>query len=125
VTVVADPGLVARGVATAGVGLGFALLVAAAGPTLRGSVDLDRFRFGSSVALGMLALSVLGVMPTEAPVALGVLCVTTVFSFDPKGSAAEGADAASDAADAPPESADDESGSTTFPVDEESRAPWL
>jgi hypothetical protein len=80
---VSDPMLVVRAAAAAGVGVGFALLVALLGPRLRGSVDIDLFRFGSSVALGMLALSVLGLMPTDAPVALGVLAVTAMFAFDP------------------------------------------
>ncbi|WP_101297790.1 DUF5794 domain-containing protein [Halegenticoccus soli] len=84
-----DPVLVAKAAAAAGVGVGFALLVALFGPRLRGAVDIDLFRFGSSVALGMLALSVLGLMPTQAPVALGVLCVTAVFAFDPSGSDAD------------------------------------
>lgn len=88
-----DPGLVARAAAAAGVGVTFALAVALFGPRLRGNVDLDRFRFGSAVALGMLALSVLGIMPTDAPVALGVLLVTAVFAFDPA------ADAVADAMD--------------------------
>ena len=86
VAVSTDPVLIAKAAATAGVGVAFALGVALAGPQLRGAVDIDRFRFGSSVALGMLALSVLQLMPTEAPVALGVLVVTAVFSFDPDGS---------------------------------------
>ncbi|MFB6195483.1 MAG: DUF5794 domain-containing protein [Haloplanus sp.] len=133
VTFVTDPGLVARGVAAAATGVGFAMLVAALGPTLRGSVDLDLFRFGSAVALGMLALSVLGVMPTEAPVALGVLCVTAVFSFDPD--ARRETDAEDDAEEATDEAvdADDEAEgeppdggrSSPFPIEEESRAPWL
>jgi len=136
VSFVADPGLVARGVAAAGVGVGFAMLVAALGPVLQEAVDLDLFRFGSAVALGMLALSVLGVMPTEAPVALGVLCVTAVFAFDPS-ETADAADAAdddaADAADADqsdeggddsPPAADDDS-TSPFPIEEESRAPWL
>ncbi|WP_251343146.1 DUF5794 domain-containing protein [Haloplanus halophilus] len=133
VAFVSDPGLVVRGVAAAAVGVGFAMLVAALGPVLQESVDLDLFRFGSAVALGMLALSVLGLMPTEAPVALGVLCVTAVFSFDPDGSPLgdedDDDDAAEDAGadeggDAPP-AADDEGRSSPFPVEEESRAPWL
>ncbi len=80
---VTDPMLVARAAAAAAVGVGFALMVALLGPRLRGSVDIDMFRFGSSVALGMLALSVLKLMPTDAPVALGVLAVTAMFAFDP------------------------------------------
>jgi hypothetical protein len=139
VTFVADPGLVLRGVAAAGVGVGFAMLVAALGPVLQESVDLDLFRFGSAVALGMLALSVLGLMPTEAPVALGVLCVTAVFSFDPDAASAVEADADADpnedAADASdddaddgddaPATADDDARPSPFPIEEESRAPWL
>jgi len=134
VTFVADPGLVASGVAAAGVGVGFAMLVAALGPVLQESVDLDLFRFGSAVALGMLALSVLGLMPTEAPVALGVLCVTAVFSFDPDRAGvagdAETEDDADDADDADDDSADQPSDDqdarpSPFPIEEESRAPWL
>lgn len=80
-----DPDLVTvgRAVAAAGVGVGFALAIAVFAPTLRGAVDLDRFRFGSSVALGMLAIDVLGLLPTRAPVALGVLGVTALFAYDP------------------------------------------
>jgi len=132
-TFVADTGLVLRGVAAAGVGVGFAMLVAALGPVLQESVDLDLFRFGSAVALGMLAFSVLGLMPTEAPVALGVLCVTAVFSFDPgQSDAAEAADSDDDGPDADADAVDDhddqqsdESRPSPFPVEEESRAPWL
>ncbi|CQR50241.1 hypothetical protein BN996_01718 [Haloferax massiliensis] len=69
--------------AAAGTGVGFAGAVALFAPQLRGNVDIDLFRFGSSVALGMLALEVLGLMPTQAPVALGVLAVTALFAFDP------------------------------------------
>jgi len=131
----ADPGLVARAAAAAGVGVGFALLVALLGPRLRGGVDIDRFRFGSSVALGMLALSVLGVMPTEAPVALGVLLVTAVFSYDPGVSVedAPSPDAAADGGDAEDDDAEDDDAVSEYDVDaelgpgtsEDSRAPWL
>jgi len=134
-TFITDSGLVLRGVAAAGVGVGFAMLVAALGPVLQESVDLDLFRFGSAVALGMLALSVLGLMPTEAPVALGVLCVTAVFSFDPDAASAAGADAESnegdaadaddDADDTPATADDDDARPSPFPIEEESRAPWL
>ncbi|WP_416839958.1 DUF5794 domain-containing protein [Haloferax sp. DFSO52] len=75
--------------AAAGTGVAFAGSVALFAPRLRGSVDIDLFRFGSSVALGMLALDVLGLMPTKAPVALGVLGVTALFAFDPAGQSAD------------------------------------
>ncbi|RDZ97717.1 hypothetical protein DEQ92_21225, partial [Haloferax sp. Atlit-6N] len=100
-TLVVDPNLVTvgRAVAAAGTGVGFALAVALFAPRLRGAVDIDLFRFGSSVALGMLAIDVLGLLPTQAPVALGVLGVTALFSYDP----------ASDAEDVETADADDES----------------
>ncbi|AUV81621.1 hypothetical protein C2R22_08105 [Salinigranum rubrum] len=150
VAVSTDPVLIAKAAATAGVGVAFALAVALAGPQLRGAVDIDRFRFGSSVALGMLALSVLQLMPTEAPVALGVLVVTAVFSFDPDGSSTGSEDdsaddddpvvAASDDDPAPEPAApasdsgvptvadggDDADGDAyRYPRSEDSRLPWL
>lgn len=150
----ADPGLIARAAATAGVGVGFALLVALLGPQLRGAVDLDLFRFGSSVALGMLALSVLGLMPTTAPVALGVLCVTAVFAYDPEAvnaefepeadlesgseaeaepapseedrAVAEADESGSDLVDEPSVAVDEDSNNGYgYPGEDESRAPWL
>ena len=78
-----NPDLLVRAGAAAGVGVAFALSIALAGDRLRGRVDIDRFRFGSSVALGILSLSVLGLLPTEQPVALGVLVVTGLFAYDP------------------------------------------
>ncbi|MGM0592355.1 MAG: DUF5794 domain-containing protein [Halobacteriota archaeon] len=121
-TFVADPSLIGRAALTAGIGVGFALAVALLGPSLRGTVDLDRFRFGSSVALGMLALSVLGLMPTEAPVALGVLCVTAVFAYDPRRTAtsSHAAGHSPSVQEVPRE--DDEH---VVIGEDESRAPWL
>ena len=78
-----DPWLIGRAAAAAGVGVGFALVVAATSPWLRAAVELDRFRFGSAVALGVLALSIVGLVPANAPVALVVLVVTAALSFDP------------------------------------------
>jgi len=80
-----DPALLGRAVAAAGVGVGFAAAVALAAPWLRNAVDLDRFRFGSAVALAVLALSLLpvDVVPSNAPIALAVLVVTAVLAFDP------------------------------------------
>ncbi|RYJ13512.1 hypothetical protein ELS19_05750 [Halogeometricum borinquense] len=78
-----DPTIILHAVAAAGTGVGFALVVAMLGPRLRGVVDINLFRFGSSVALGMLAIDVLGVLPTDRPIALGVLGVTALFAYDP------------------------------------------
>jgi hypothetical protein len=83
---VSDPMLVVRGVAAAAVGVGFALSVAVFGPWLRGAVDIDRFRFGSAVALGVLPFSLLGPPALQnAPIALVVLVVTSLLAFDPDG----------------------------------------
>ena len=83
---------VVNGAAAAAVGVAFALSIALLSPHLRGRVDIDRFRFGSAVALGVLALPILlgpfDLMQTEAPVALAVLAVTALFAYDPNASAA-------------------------------------
>jgi hypothetical protein len=150
VTVVTDPMLVVRGVAAAGVGVGFALSVAVFGPWLRGAVDLDRFRFGSAVALGVLPFSILG--PIDAPIALAVLAMTSLLAFDPDGRgdplpAEEAAGPVADGGDAEPDgpepdprpeaeeprpvgsateerdSEDDSSG--TPGISDGDRAPWL
>jgi hypothetical protein len=106
--VVADPGLVARGGAAALAGTAFALAVAALGPRLREHVRLDRFRFGSAVALGLLALSIAG--PDFGVAPLAVLGVTAAFALDPGatgaddpagGDAGAGTAAATDGGDAP------------------------
>ncbi|WP_254534512.1 DUF5794 domain-containing protein [Halomarina litorea] len=88
-----DPTMILAGVAAAGVGVGFALVVALAGPTLRRWVDIDRFRFGSAVALGVLPLTLLGIIEADRPLALAVLGVTCLLSLDPdSGSVDEGTD---------------------------------
>ncbi|MBP1921562.1 hypothetical protein J2751_000555 [Halorubrum alkaliphilum] len=78
---------VVNGTAAAAIGVAFALLVALLAPHLRGRVDIDRFRFGSAVALGVLALPILlrpfDLMQTEVPIALAVLGVTALFAYDP------------------------------------------
>lgn len=83
VTVQTDSGLILRAMAAAGVGVAFALVLAITSPWLRNAVELDRFRFGSAVALGVLALSIIGLVPGDAPVALMVLAVTALLAFDP------------------------------------------
>lgn len=101
VSLLVDPELIVRGALTAAIGVAFALAIALTAPQLRGAVDLDRFRFGSSVALGVLALPILGVLNTEAPIALAVLVVAGLLAYDPD---ARESDAA---ADAPDENDDD------------------
>jgi hypothetical protein len=85
-----DPVLVVRAVAAAGVGVGAALAVAVTSPWLRAVVEIDRFRFGSAVALGVLALSIGGLVPSSAPVALAVLLVTGLLALDPGDGGATG-----------------------------------
>ena len=89
-----SPEYVLNGAAAAGVGVAFALAIALLSPHLRGRVDIDRFRFGSAVALGVLALPILlgpfDLMQTEAPIALAVLGVTTLFAYDPNAGPADG-----------------------------------
>jgi len=99
-----SPEYVVNGAAAAGVGVAFALAIALLSPHLRGRVDIDRFRFGSAVALGVLALPILlgpfDLMQTEAPIALAVLAVTTLFAYDPNaGPVAEGGDSPADGPD--------------------------
>lgn len=79
-----DLGLIVRGMAAAGVGVAFALTIATLGPWLRSMVDIDRFRFGSAVALGVLPLSIYGFVPPEAPLSLAVLGVTALLAIDPE-----------------------------------------
>ncbi len=152
---VGDPTYVVYGTGAAAVGVAFALSVAISAPWLRGNVDLDRFRFGSAVALGVLPFTILGLIPTEAPLALAVLGVTALLAFDPggapgpelgwsgdeddpDGTAADGGAAAQDGddpegeADDPFDSVGDQSGSDgsddghgTPGIDDGDRAPWL
>jgi len=133
----ANPEMLARAAGTAGIGVGFALAVALTSPWLRNAVDIDRFRFGSAVALGVLALSILGLMPTQAPVALAVLGVTAVLSFDPDNARERHADYRPDAVDLTAAFSDggasqgvaadeqtDDGAAVDYEPDQE-RAPWL
>ncbi|MFB6111910.1 MAG: DUF5794 domain-containing protein [Halobacteriaceae archaeon] len=78
-----EPGLIARAGAAAVVGVAFALAVVGFQPHLTNVMDVDRFRFGSAVALGTLSVSLL--RPQYAIAPLAVLVVATVLSFDPDG----------------------------------------
>lgn len=76
-----DPELVARGMAAGGVGVTFALLLVLLRPRIEGMVDIDRFRFGSAVALGTLALSLIDIVPESAP--LPVFAMAALLAIDP------------------------------------------
>jgi hypothetical protein len=86
----ADPDLMLRAAAAALVAVAFALHLAVFGPWLRQVVDIDRFRFGSAVALGTLPLGLFGLVPGDAPLALAVLGVSFLFAFDPDGASLPG-----------------------------------
>jgi hypothetical protein len=147
---VSEPIYIAYGTGAALIGVSFALAVAMFGPWLRGNVDIDRFRFGSAVALGVLPLTILEVGPItgEEPLALVVLGITGLLAFNPEGAmdaeaiesatetpaAADGGNAESALADAavegpvPEESAPEESDRSEDAspgIDEGDRAPWL
>jgi hypothetical protein len=87
IATVSEPMYILYGTGAAVVGVGFALAVALLGPWLRGNVDIDRFRFGSAVALGVLPLTILEVGPItgEEPLALIVLGLTALLAFNPDG----------------------------------------
>lgn len=134
-----DPDLLLRAAAAAIVAVLFALHLAVFGPWLREVVDIDRFRFGSAVALGVLPLSLFGLVPGNAPVALIVLGLSFLFAFDPDGSSLEGIsdrlspsddDASGSEAAMLADNAEGDEEYTKGPasaetVNEEDRAPWL
>ncbi|WP_126661044.1 DUF5794 domain-containing protein [Haloterrigena salifodinae] len=144
-TVMNDPALVANATLAAAIGVAFALLIALGAPYLRDYMDIDRFRFGSAVALGLLPLSLLGMAFGQAP--LAALIVAAVFAIDlplerdSSDAADDGpamsVDPVTDGGDAdgsveldvePVEESDD-ADAGTYPGDDttdtEGRAPWL
>ncbi|WP_114575529.1 DUF5794 domain-containing protein [Saliphagus sp. LR7] len=139
-----DTALVVNATAAAVVAVTFALALSLSGPYLRAYVDLDRFRFGSAVALGLLPLAVLGMPFGNAP--LAVLAVSALFAFDPGdvdlGDAVTGPFGSRETADggspekpeaSPEMGADGASEGESGAIDEaypggdsgEERAPWL
>jgi len=130
-----DPELMLRSAAAAGVGVALALTAAVTAPWLRNAVDIDRFRFGSAVALGVLPISIL--TDIEAPIALAVLGVTTLLSLDPQRARERDEHYEPDAVDMTAAFADggasqgvdhdDADATNQGPIDDdgEDRAPWL
>ncbi|QSW98976.1 DUF5794 domain-containing protein [Haloterrigena alkaliphila] len=135
-----DPALVANATLAAGIGVLFALAVAVGAPYLREWMDIDRFRFGSAVALGLLPLSMLGMAFGQAP--LAALIVAAVFAIDlplERGSSGSsddgpaGIDPVADGGDEEPglevEPVEETEESGPYPGDDstntEGRAPWL
>ncbi|WP_339103544.1 DUF5794 domain-containing protein [Haloterrigena salinisoli] len=145
-TVMNDPALVANATLAAAIGVGFALTIALGAPYLRGCMDIDRFRFGSAVALGLLPLSLLGMAFGQAPLAAlivaAILAIDLPLERDSSDAADDGGpplavDPITDGGDAdenaeldvePAEETDD-ADTGTYPGDDttdtEGRAPWL
>lgn len=119
VVILPDPELVLRAAATAGVGVAFALCVALGSPWLRRNLDIDSFRFGSAVALGVLPLALLGVVFEQAP--LAVLIVAGVLAFDP----GDRIDIAGGSTTADGGTDDERNGSERGYGAEREREPWL
>ncbi|MFW6003938.1 MAG: DUF5794 domain-containing protein [Halanaeroarchaeum sp.] len=86
-TMTPDIELMARAGAAGLVGVGFAMGVVVLRPYIEGLVDIDRFRFGTAIALGTLAFSVIGFIPSNAP--LPVFIVAGMLAFDPAAEPAE------------------------------------
>lgn len=80
---VSDPLLVVRAAAAVGLAMGFALGVLAARQFVVTHMDIERFRFGSAVALCLVGGSILGLVPEVVPVA--VLGVSALFAYRPDG----------------------------------------
>ena len=76
-----DIELMARAAAAGLVGVTFAMSVVVLRPYIEGLVDIDRFRFGTAIALGTLAFSVIHLVPSNAP--LPVFAVAGLLAFDP------------------------------------------
>jgi hypothetical protein len=143
IALISEPVYVLYGTGAAMIGVGFALSVALLGPWLRGNVDIDRFRFGSAVALGVLPLTILEVGPItgEEPLALIVLALTALLAFNPEGAIdvsgpVSDPDASAAATDGGPDADDEELLDEEVGPNEESergspgvsdgdRAPWL
>jgi len=125
-TVQTDPTLMVHAAAAAAVAVVFALSVVLAQPYLYRLIDIDRFRFGSAVALATLALSLFvpSAVPPETPVVIfavaGVLAVDLDAADDlAHGDATASTDGGND--DTPDEPAYGYPGEDS--TDE--RAPWL
>ena len=142
VQVMTDPVLVAHATLAAAIGVAFALTIALTGPYLRRYMDIDRFRFGSAVALGLLPLSLLGMAFGQAP--LAALLVAALFAIDlplgerepdssPRPDAAAKLSAVPDGGDgagsSEPAAAEPDDDAEAYPGDDTTetagRAPWL
>ncbi|QLC34067.1 hypothetical protein EFA46_007565 [Halarchaeum sp. CBA1220] len=118
-----DPTVVAGAAGAATVAVAFALGVALLEPHLRRLLDIDRFRFGSAVALGTLALSLFGIVPDGA--ALPVFALAGLLAIEPGQTDAVPAAATTDGGEEEP--AEDGPAPYGYPGEDgaDERAPWL
>ncbi|GGL30124.1 hypothetical protein GCM10009037_12250 [Halarchaeum grantii] len=118
-----DPTIVAGAAGAATVAVAFALGVALLEPHLRRLLDIDRFRFGSAVALGTLALSLFGIVPDGA--ALPVFALAGLLAIEPGQADAVPAAATTDGGEEEP--AEDGPAPYGYPGEDgaDERAPWL
>lgn len=135
IATISEPAYILYGTGAATIGVTFALAIALLAPWLHGNVDIDRFRFGSALALGVLPLTILEVGPItgDQPLSLIVLVLTGILAFNPEGALGsdESSPNAAPATDGGPETpdgenlleADVEEGSPG--VSDGDRAPWL
>jgi len=92
-----DPALLGAAATAALVAVAFAFTVVLVSDALTRVLDLDRFRFGSAVALALLGLQLVGAAPASQPLPLVVLGLTALLSYDPDSDDDDGPDAALDA----------------------------
>lgn len=124
-----DPGVVLAAAGAGVVAVAFAASVVLLEDHLRRLLDIDRFRFGSAVALGTLALSLFGIVPAGA--ALPVFVLAGFLAVDPgREDATPTAPTAAGnvATDGGDDDHDDEKEAPYGYPDEEGaeeRAPWL
>jgi hypothetical protein len=124
--IVSEPAYILLGTGAATIGVGFALAVAVFAPWLRGNVDIERFRFGSAIALGVLPLTILEIGPItgEEPLALVVLGVTGLLAFNPE-NAIETAGMDDDSAPVEDVTEEQDDEEIAPGVSDDDRAPWL
>jgi len=77
---VVDPVLIGQALMTAGAAFLLAVVAAVVAPRVDGRLSIERFRLGSGIALAVVPLSIAGVVPSLASLAVFVLA--GVFSMD-------------------------------------------
>ncbi|MFC7045624.1 DUF5794 domain-containing protein [Halobacteriaceae archaeon GCM10025711] len=127
-----DTTLILHAVGAAVIGVAFAMSIVVFQQYLEDLMDIDRFRFGSAVALGVLALAILG-GPVAQGAPLAVLVVAGLLAFDPGAVDDVDSEPSSSQAPAGASSAATDGGNDApeqaygYPSESDSkeRAPWL